>query len=116
MAKLRDDDECPYDSDSDSALWWAYRQDKKRRRNNNFVSWEESNRQQLQEILGPSRLVKHSDYHYSFLIGTERVDFWPSTNKWRMKKKTYFGNFRSLCNFVRKRLPKPESEGQNNAG
>lgn len=39
-----------------------------------------------------SGFTQHTEYHFSTVLQGERLDYWPSGNKWRWKKKTYHGN------------------------
>ena len=43
---------------------------------------------------------KHTEYHYSCNLKGERLDYWPSKNKWRWKNKIYHG---SVKNFIKTR-------------
>lgn len=47
--------------------------------------------------------VKHTDYHYSTVLQQARLDYWPSTHKWRWKDKNYWGTLANFCNFLKKR-------------
>lgn len=90
--------------DSDSALWYAYKKHKKQRRTSNLMTWEGGQKKELEKLLGDGQhLTCHSEFHYSFQLAGKRVDYWPSTNRWRFNGKSYFGNFKSLCGFVTKR-------------
>lgn len=90
------------DDDSDSAMWAAYHHHRKQRRASRLVDFEKEGRAELETHIG-QRLVKHSEYHYSFTLNDKRVDYWPSSSRWRWLNKSYFGNFRSLCGFITKR-------------
>lgn len=93
------------DPDSDSALWWAWKKHKQAKRNSNLINWEGGCKKDLELTLGDGQhLTKHSEFHYSFMLRGERVDYWPSTNRWRWQRKTYFGNYKSLKGFVQKRV------------
>ena len=98
------------DIDDDAVLWRAYKRLKKHKRTKNLINWEDGRKKELEAVLDDgSKVVRHSEFHYSFHILGVRVDFWPSTNKWRMNKKLYYGNFNSLCGFIKKRMnPTPK--------
>lgn len=103
------------DIDNDGDLWRAFGRYKKQKRTRNLIDWEAGGTKELEAVLGDGQKVsRHSEFHYSFMLAGSRVDYWPSTNKWRLKNKTYFGNFKSLCGFIHKRKnPTPKGTYPN---
>lgn len=93
------------DDDSDSAMWAAYHHHRKQRRTARLIDFDKGGRAELEQLLG-QKLVQHTEYHFSFTLQNNRVDYWPSSSRWRWKNKAYFGNMRSLCGFVSKRMSK----------
>ena len=58
-------------------------------------------------ILNGVLFTKHTEYHYSlrYPLQGERLDYWPSRNKWRWKNRNYTGTPHDLQQFVSKRAP-----------
>ncbi len=54
-----------------------------------------------QPILG--KFIKHTEYHYGLWLVDSKLDYWPSTSKWRWRNKNYWGKPQDLLNFIRKR-------------
>jgi len=48
-------------------------------------------------------LTRHTDWHYSTMLGPERVDYWPTTSKWRCFDRNYHGDVLDFMNFLKKR-------------
>ena len=40
----------------------------------------------------PDGWTRHTPYHWSRMIGTEQLDYWPTTRKWRFRNKTKTGD------------------------
>lgn len=103
------------DDDSDAALWAAMRHHNKQRRTSRLIDFENGGIKELEVILG-RKLKKHTDFHYSFMLNDELVNYYPSGGKWRYKNRTSYGNVQSLIGFVRKRVNNSkELRGSNNA-
>ncbi len=45
--------------------------------------------------------TRHSELHYSRTLLGDRMDYWPSRNRWRWRRKTMTGNVQQ---FITKRL------------
>ncbi len=72
-----------------------------------FTALRESTREKRARQLagfepGPE-WTKHTVHHYSMTLGGRRLDFWPSTRRWRYKGRCYRGNLKALLGFIRKR-------------
>lgn len=46
---------------------------------------------------------QHTEVHWSTQLRGDRLDYWPSTGKWRWRDSTCHGDITSLINFIRKR-------------
>ena len=59
----------------------------------------------LDDALAKSRhlWVRHTEWHWSILLLGNRVDYWPSRNKWRWRGKTRFGDCERWLEKVLKR-------------
>lgn len=73
-----------------------------------FDLMREANKQRKEKNLANAEpflkfFTKHTQWHYSTYLNGERVDWWPSTNKWRVSYKNYNGDAVSLMNFLTKR-------------
>jgi hypothetical protein len=63
------------------------------------------NLEQAQESEWP--WTKHTEYHWALIVDGERLDYWPTKNKFRWKGKMYYGGVEG---FIRKRARlNPES-------
>ena len=92
------------DDDSDSAMWRHVKYDNAIRKSQAHRTFLENGIQQLIELVGP--IQKHSDYHYSFDLAGSRLNYWPSTQKWRWQDRSYNGTPTDLIGFTRKRMEK----------
>jgi len=45
--------------------------------------------------------MKHTKYHWSIMVGEDRLDYWPSRDKFRYKGHTYHGG---VDGFVRRKM------------
>jgi hypothetical protein len=52
----------------------------------------------------------HSSVHWSRVLLGDRLDFWPSTKKFRWRNRTRIGDHQEVENFIRNR--EREAEGQ----
>jgi hypothetical protein len=73
-----------------------------------FRALKEHNKKRRQSNLNeatsahwPWDWVKHTDYHWSITLQGDRLDYWPSGNRFRWRGKTYFGGVRG---FIAKRI------------
>lgn len=46
---------------------------------------------------------KHTEYHWSRTVGADRLDYWPSSGRWRIRGHTFYGQHSDLMNFIRRR-------------
>ena len=44
--------------------------------------------------------TKHTEWHYSCALQGDRLDYWPTKNKWRWRNQNYHGDVQS---FIKKR-------------
>lgn len=51
--------------------------------------------------------TKHTPYHWSRDLDGDRLDYWPSTGKWRWRSKGYHGTPYDTANFIAKREKEP---------
>jgi hypothetical protein len=51
--------------------------------------------------------IRHTEYHWSMDLLGDRLDYWPSKNKFRWRNKTRFGG---IAGFIKNQLEK-EREG-----
>lgn len=79
--------------------WDAYVKEKKAERHGDaqkvfFDAWQ-----------GPPMpgWTRHTPYHWSRMLDADRMDYWPSTGKWRWRGKTYYGTPYDTANFIAKR-------------
>lgn len=49
------------------------------------------------------QMEQHTLYHWSTALRGRRLEFWPTTQKWRWKDKNYWGTLQNFENFLRKR-------------
>lgn len=49
------------------------------------------------------RFTQHTPWHWSITCDGDRLDYWPSKNKWRWRDKSYTGTPKDLLHFVAKR-------------
>jgi len=47
--------------------------------------------------------TRHTEYHWSRPLAGARMDYWPSTGKWRWRGKTYRGTPYDTARFIAKR-------------
>lgn len=46
----------------------------------------------------------HTQWHWSAILeGGKRIDYWPSSSRWRFDNKHYWGSPGHLVNFIKKR-------------
>lgn len=91
------------DDDSDAAMWAALKHRRKSRNVLRMIDFEGTGRKRLEELLS-SPLVKHSVTHYSFEFKGTRVDYWPSSGRWRYNGHSYFGDSHSILGHFAKRI------------
>lgn len=48
-------------------------------------------------------LTERNLYHYTFTIGKEQGQYWPSSSKWQLGRKTFNGTPESFINWFKKR-------------
>lgn len=90
------------DDDSMGAMFKALRNYHKSRRSNNLNNFEGHARKEIEEELG-IKFVKHTEFHYGTVLQGCKLEFWPSSKKWRWKNHTYYGDFQSFVNWYKKR-------------
>lgn len=68
-----------------------------------FREMRESNKRHRSEQLArvspkldSSEWTKHTDWHYSKYIGPDKLDFWPSTDKFMFRGKVYKGGLNKM--------------------
>lgn len=71
-----------------------------------FRDMREANRQRRERNLKRAQdselpWMKHTDHHWSLELQGDRLDYWPSTQKFRWRGKSYQGGVEG---FIRKRL------------
>ena len=49
------------------------------------------------------QMEQHTLYHWSTALQGHRLEYWPTTRKWRWKDKNYWGTLTDFENFLRKR-------------
>ena len=96
-------DELTREEDDLASLYKAYRNHKRGRKAGRLQEFLEGGREELEKLIGCT-VTEHGEFHYSFQLGNVRVDYWPSSSRWRYKNKAYFGNQRSITGFVERRL------------
>jgi hypothetical protein len=73
---------------------------------------KERKQERLEDAKAASDLpgwIKHTEYHWSRMVGANRLNWWPSTGKWswglnsRNKPAMFFGTRVDLLNFIRNR-------------
>lgn len=52
---------------------------------------------------------KHTDYHWSLTLQHDRLDYWPTKNKFRWRNTMYYGGVEG---FIRKRMSQPDDAAQ----
>lgn len=50
-----------------------------------------------------SLFTKHTIWHYSTVLDGDRLDYWPTKNKWRWRDKNYVGAPHQMEGFLKKR-------------
>jgi len=70
-----------------------------------FRAIKEENRRIKERNLEEARPIlkffkKYTEYHYALKLKNKRLDYWPSTNKWRYDDKTYHGNSKKMYQFL----------------
>lgn len=74
------------------------------------LGWEnikEEKRKQKEERLDnfdPKGWVKHNDVHFSKIINGSKLDYWPTTTRYRYKGKAYFGKQKPIQKFIEEQL------------
>ena len=73
-----------------------------------FRQMRESNKERKELRLKDAKPIlplftKHTLVHYSTYLQGEKLDWWPTTGKWRWKYKNYHGTPDDLMNFLKKR-------------
>lgn len=71
-----------------------------------FRDWNAHKKERKKERLAaanPEGWTIHTEYHWSRDLNGSRLDYWPSTGKFRYKGKTMFGG---ITGFIKKREKK----------
>lgn len=99
------------DPEEGSTEWWReIKEEKQRRRGDNARAGHD-------EVLA-DRLIDwtmHKFGHYSVMLQGHKLQYWPSTNKWNWKGRTYNGRYADVKGFVRNRLDNPPAGGVSSA-
>lgn len=97
-------------------MWRSWNQMKKERRHAALKKFEQENWGQLIREKTGLTFIHHSTYHYSSELLGEQLHYWPSTNKWRWRRKNYNGRPYHLVSFINNRLKVEASkkEGRKN--
>jgi hypothetical protein len=48
-------------------------------------------------------MKKHTLYHWSTTLQDHRLEYWPTTCKWRWMDRNYWGDLQAFANFLHKR-------------
>lgn len=59
--------------------------------------------QEFEESNLGTLLTEHSPYHKSTTLQGNRLDYWPTTCRWRWKDQNYWGTLNDFINFLDKR-------------
>lgn len=68
-----------------------------------FRDWKSAKQKRKAQNLAvadPTGWHKHTDHHWSRMVGGKKLDYWPSTRKWMYEGRVMHGN---LDGFIRKR-------------
>ena len=47
--------------------------------------------------------IKHTEWHWSMMLDGDRLDYWPTSCRWRWRDKTTRGDANNLVGFIAKR-------------
>lgn len=86
------------DDDSDSQMWRDWKAYWKERR----ASKLESNVQGILRTF-PACFSSYTPYHYGAFLQENRLDYWPSSDKWQWKGRIYTGDLLGFIGFIKKR-------------
>ena len=78
---------------SDDMGWREFRESTRKKR-----------RDQLDEAIHDADdggWTKHTNWHWSRTVAGSRLDFWPSTRRWRWRGRTYYGTCTDAMNFIK---------------
>lgn len=64
---------------------------------------KKSNLSSAQEYFSDAEWMRHTEYHWSRKLQNQKLDYWPSTNRWMWRKKKHTGKPDDLMNFIKKR-------------
>jgi hypothetical protein len=90
------------EDDSDSALWKHWKYHNHQRKVDNLTKNTDA-LHSASDTAPKGDWIQHTEYHFSYLLNRSRLDYWPSTNKWRWNGRNYSGTIRDLFNFIKKR-------------
>ena len=79
------------EAENDDTLWGAFKERKIERR--------ERKHKRLDEF-DSTGWIKHSDVHFAKVINKSKLDYWPSTTRYRYKGKTYFNRQKPVMKFI----------------
>lgn len=71
----------------------------KERRAKNFENFKS-----LEEVLvGKFGFLKHTEWHYSCILNCDKLEYWPTSSKWRWRRRNYNGRTQDLIRFMQNR-------------
>lgn len=70
-----------------------------------FRDWRQLNKERRERNLTAAQTIAenftiHTEWHWSTMCCADRLDYWPSTNKWMWRGKKYTGTPEQLMNFM----------------
>ncbi|KKM90340.1 hypothetical protein LCGC14_1239640 [marine sediment metagenome] len=73
----------------------------------------ESNYQWAERVFaGESGFIRHTDWHWATILCGDKLDYWPSSSRWRWRNKTSRGTPKDLQRFM---LNRQREEDEDNA-